>query len=292
MKNVICFYLVTFFMCANSYAQRSVECAYADSAPSVDGMENDPAWSSASVFITHDPIADIDINFQTVYSGDRIYFLIRYPDNDESRQHKNWHWDEEKDMYIFGPEREDTFVIKWNMGSVPVDLDVYGDDEYSADIWYWKSVRTDPAGYADDKNQIYSRTMLEKSNSIKTKSGSEMFLLRRGDSGTSAYTMDIKDSYAGDVLPSVIVGRPDGSRADIAASGQWKNGEWVIEFSRKLITGYPDDIQLDISGNYQFGLSRYEIAGRDKDDSIDEPFFGSGNIGETFILTFFRKTDL
>jgi hypothetical protein len=38
--------------------------------------------------------------------------------------------------------------------------------------------------------------------------------------------------------------------------------------------------------HYQFGISRYEIAGRAPDEHLEIPLFGAGELGETLELEF------
>ena len=52
------------------------------------------------------------------------------------------------------------------------------------------------------------------------------------------------------------------------------------------MTGHADDIQFDRNRRYQFGVSRFEIAGRRKNPKLDEPNFGAGEIAESLYLKF------
>ena len=45
-------------------------------------------------------------------------------------------------------------------------------------------------------------------------------------------------------------------------------------------------MQFNTELSYQFGVSRYEIAGRRAEKGIEEPLFGSGEVGERLTLTF------
>lgn len=56
---------------------------------------------------------------------------------------------------------------------------------------------------------------------------------------------------AGDRIPYIIFHPLDtkwgGSRDDIIGKGVWKDGRWTVEFARKLVTGYDDDIQFKVN---------------------------------------------
>ena len=56
-----------------------------------------------------------------------------------------------------------------------------------------------------------------------------------------------KDHYpVGTIMPSVMYrsNRFEGDRADVRARGQWKDGWWSLEMSRRLDTGSPHDVPI------------------------------------------------
>ncbi|MES9927262.1 MAG: ethylbenzene dehydrogenase-related protein [Candidatus Thiodiazotropha sp. 6PDIVS] len=252
--------------------------------PVIDGHTDDDAWSGAPPLLTRDAVADIDIELRACHDGENIYLLAVFPDSKENREHKPLIWNPLTELYDQGFQREDTLVLKWAISPQNTDLSLSASAPYKADIWYWKSVRTDPAGYADDKYQLYSAHKTERSMPLLSKNGTRFYFIRRGDSGTAAYRNQIQLDYAGDHEQAYIIEQPEGSRADIRAKGQWKQGVWQIEFARKLDTGHADDIAFQVGKSYQFGVSRYEIAGREPDTRLEVPLFGSGEIGERLLL--------
>ena len=252
----------------------------------IDGIEAEDAWKNVKAITTFDPIAEVEISIKSVYSGTKIYFLVSYLDKDESRLHRCWIWDKEKEMYIEGPTREDVFVFKWKLDNTTKDLSIYSDESYAADIWYWEAYRTDPEGFADDKIQRLFSYTTKNSYEITSKSGNKMYIQRQGDVGRSSYKSQIFIDYQGDMIHRYTVRQPQLSRADVRAKGVWKDGRWTIEFARALVTGNIDDINFHLlDRSYGFGVSRYEIAGRPRDDS-DQPLFGSGDITELLTLEF------
>ena len=257
-----------------------------DKAPTIDGVADEEIWARATALVTHDLLAEMDLTIKAVYAGDSIYFLASYPDADESRSHKTQVWVPDQDRYRIGVDREDTFVIKWSMEPGPVDLRVDADKPYKADIWFWKAHRTDPAGYADDKMHIYSPIEGSNSRTVLSKRGLRFFLDRPGDAGKSAYQTMVKTEHDADEVPFYLSRQPQGSRADVRAKGVWRDGVWTIEFARKLVTNNADDVQFDIEQAYQFGLSRYEIAGRDRNPKLEQPWYGAGEITGSQTLKF------
>lgn len=269
-----------------SVVAREVLCTPVDSAPVIDGSADDSAWRDATAIITHDKIADIPITMRTVYTSEKIFFLVSFPDPDESRTHKNWSWSRERTIYDVGNDREDLFIFKWNMNPETVDLSIYADNDYKADIWFWKACRTDPAGFADDKMHILEKTVTKNSTELTSKSGEKRYLVREGDSGTNSYEINLQAEFAGNTLPRYNIRQADGSRGDVRAKGRWRNGIWTLEFARSLQTGHADDLQFDPAASYLFGVSRYEIAGRKPNPGISQPLYGCGDVSEALTLSF------
>lgn len=271
---------------SHSFSEQTVVASKVVKSPDIDGSGDDPSWKKAPAVITHDKVADIDVTLKAVYTDNDIFFLVTFPDPNESRIHKTWIWDENQRMYRIGPDREDCFVFKWNMELKPKDLSISADVPYVADIWFWKACRTDPAGFADDKIQKLSSSKLLKARKLSGKSGKMLYLQRLGDEGAPAYKNTLYIEYNGDRLSHYINQTPKESRADIRAKGSWSAGKWTVEFGRKLNTGHEDDIQFFPGKIYQFGISRYEIAGRKPNQKLTQPLYGTGDISERLFLSF------
>ncbi|TYO98685.1 ethylbenzene dehydrogenase [Geothermobacter ehrlichii] len=266
-------------------AAQTVTAVTVDTAPVVDGRADDPAWRAAPEIKIHDQVADTDIRLKSVTCGDMIYFLVRFADDQPNELHKPWVWDSDLEAYMLGPQREDSFVFKWNLEDHPVDLSNFSDDNYRADVWYWKANRTNPAGYADDKHHVLSVKAAPKAKAITSKSGTQKFLQRLGDEGTSTTKKRILTRYEGDIQPQYQIRQPNGSRADVRAKGIWADGTWTIEFARKLQTGHADDVQFDKGGKYLFGVSIYGLYGKPVDKSKPH-LYGQGRISEPLTLVF------
>ena len=267
-------------------AEQNILAVHVQEGPLIDGLGSDPVWQNAPVFKTLDKNNELEINIQAVYTDKEIFFLVSFADPDESRTHKSWVWNEGREIYTVGTDREDTFVFKWSMESKAVDLSIYADEPYRADIWFWKACRTDGVGYADDKIHLLNNAEDRNATEIVSKSGQIMYLLRIGDEGNSAYEINLAGKYQEDIMPRYILKKPSGSRGDVRAKGTWKDGRWNIEFNRRLITGNTDDIQFVSGKTYLFGVSRYEIAGRKPNRKLSNPLYGTGDINETLWLKF------
>lgn len=252
--------------------------------PLIDGFGDDPAWQGIDAIITHADLANVDVEIKALRNDKMIFFLVQFPDKDESRTHKSLYWNKSTEMYDLGPDREDCFVFKWNMGADDADLSVYSHKGHGADIWFWKACRTDPSGFADDKKHILSIYETRKSKPIKSKTGNTLYLQRIADKGIAAYSRDIYIEYKGDVISEFMTRQPKGSRADIKAKGNWQKGKWTIEFQRALDTGYMDDVAFAVGGKYQFGIALSEIAGKPLDLNSNFPLYGADDVSENLYL--------
>ena len=143
-------------------------------APTIDGLETEDVWDNVTAVTTYDPIADLEIRIKSVYNDSTIFFLVSFPDEDESRTHRRWVWNKEQAIYEEGPDREDVFVFKWKLDDNTKDLSIYSDQSYEADVWLWKACRTDPQGFADDKIQRLFSYPAKDTFEVTSKSGKPM----------------------------------------------------------------------------------------------------------------------
>ncbi len=274
------------FIWHSAEADIGLKCIATSNLPVVDGKSDDDIWKNIEPISTRDSVAGIDYEIQCAYGKTQVFMLVKFPDADENRQHKRLSWKADEARYIVDTQREDTLVLKWNMEPFITDISISADEVYKADVWYWKSVRTDHAGFADDKLHIYSDQPLTKGSRVLSKLGRRFYLRRKSDDGRSAYKSRSPAGFEEQHLTGYEFREPQGSRADVRAKGQWSNGWWTIEFARDLKTGNADDVQLVTSRRYQFGVSRYEIAGRKPNPKLQVPLYGSGEIGENIFLVF------
>ncbi|MCP4339513.1 MAG: hypothetical protein GY799_11645 [Desulfobulbaceae bacterium] len=270
------------------FADQKVTSTYTITPPVLDGGGDDAAWKSAPTTTTKDSIAGISIEIQSVYTDTNIFMKVRFPDSSENRKHKVLEWDKANGLYRTGSLREDSFVFKWSMEPVPVNLSLQSGVEYRADVWFWKAFRTDPVEFADDKIHIYSSVKGKKSQDILLENGEIMFLSRTSDDGKSTYKSIAYEKYIGATVPRYEHRMPTGSRADVLAKGHWADGFWTIEFKRALETGHQDDIQFRTSSSILFGVSKFEIGGKAPNPNLEQPNYESGDITEMLELVFIK----
>ncbi|WP_243360768.1 ethylbenzene dehydrogenase-related protein [Fundidesulfovibrio terrae] len=249
-------------------------------------IPDDPAWKAAQPVSVLDVVANIEVVLRGLHDGQNVYIQASFPCPKPSTQHRVQRWDAGRRAYVDGPEREDAIILKWSMVSHDTGLTLHEDAPYVADEWYWKAHRSDHAGYADDKIQIYSVNPQPYAKPMLSRSGKVFYLNRKGDEGQEAAETILYPGYAGERVPKFRLVTPDGSRADIRAKGVWKDGRWTVSFARKLVTGNADDVAFSLDGAYPFGVSRFEIAGREPEPGVDQPLFGCGDVGEILELRF------
>ncbi|MGL1930752.1 MAG: ethylbenzene dehydrogenase-related protein [Desulfotalea sp.] len=272
--------LVILFHVTHTFADQTVISHKVEIEPVIDGIA-ELNWTYITPTTTFDPIANHEIMIKSVHTDKKIFFLVTFPDKDESRRHRAWHWNNKNKTYVQGNEREDIFLFKWAISEATTDLTLTSDTPYIADLWFWKARRTDPTYFADDKLQRLLYKKERKGLALTSKSGNVLFLRRQGDSGKSAYKTSLYTEYIGDVVTRYTLRQPLGSRADVKAKGIWDNGSWTIEFARKLNTGSKDDVDFsDFSRSYLFGLSRFELSGGVPEPEIEQPLYMAGEITE------------
>lgn len=287
LKVVSMLCLVGFFSASLVMAERDVPCKKVDVAPVLDGQIDD-AWADIKPISIDDSASGSKVLLRSVYTENRIHFLVQFPDPVNNFLHKPWLWNPTSNAYETGAHREDTFVFKWNMMDHDVNLSAFSDDDYTADVWYWKANRTNPAGYADDKRQVLGAQPMKKSTEVQSVSGKARHLARYSDAGKAPYTeLKSLNEKQGNLVDRYPVGKPEGSRADVQAKGIWNAGFWTIEFSRNLDTGHEDDVRLEPTrkDGYLFGVSIFSLYGKPHDPNSPN-YYGRGRISEPLRLKF------
>lgn len=213
--------------------------------PTVDGLSLDPAWQAAVPFSVdvQGPSGRLSVLASAVWSPDRIWVLLRWPDKSRDDVHRPWVWSKDEKAYVAGREVEDalslTFAREGRMGEC-----MLAGVEASTDLWTWRAGRTDASGHAEDATMTMSFKRLPRVNSYQTRNGRTVWIKEEPDGGSPPFQAQIVGAYAGERIPRYIPRTPSGSMADVAAKGSWKDGYWTVEFSRRLSTGDPVDAVL------------------------------------------------
>lgn len=161
---------------------------------------------------------------------------------------------------------------------------------YFLDLWHWRGDRGGPIGFADDQVVAESRDGDAGRSAWSTNWDSEKkqpkFMFDSAKAGYVALTWNdvLKGSFAqdslvhlhdgtmvpfdethswkeDDTLPRRVLRQPDGSRADISATGNWDKGYWTVTMSRAMDTGNPlDDKAFHEGGSYDVAVSIHRNA--------------------------------
>jgi hypothetical protein len=244
---------------------------------------------------------NIELKTKSVYTKDEILFRFEWPDKDKSMEKNAWKFgggkwnkikaNEDRLGLVFEINRIDKFATKGC--AVMCHNESKNEKEWyyavssqkeKADMWHWKSVRSNPVGYAEDGYVAFNATKEpEKGRKRDAGSGTKAKNNRTKDKSGPAYMQDPSKSASipgtllvaqaveiknatefedGDQIPGYMLqpGWKD-SFGDVKAKGAWQNGKWTLMMSRKLNTGYDDDIQFNTRKKYPFSLAVFDNSG-------------------------------
>lgn len=226
-------FLLLFLSSPSVMSMQGLYVSRTEESPKIDGNPKDICWKKSPVLrIPLTVEKDKIISVQACQDSNNLYILAYYQANTESRKHTCWHWDSINQIYRLGDEKEDSLTLIWTQKEYAAD---------KADIWIWRSARTDPAGFADD--YFSTQTLLTQPPCCYLNS----FPLNLfPDNGTNSWFSRYFSKFTGEEIPRFYHRTPAGSSSDVHARGNWNDGYWIIEFSRKLSTGHEDD--LDFAG--------------------------------------------
>lgn len=251
-----------------------------NAAPQLDGSADD--WkniASVDIPLTYlgKPEQRKTVTLKAGVFGDEVFFYTEWDDSSEDILHKPHVWDEAKQKYVEGSQREDRFALEFAM-SGDYDANWFSGKEFNADMWNWKAARTNPVGITHDKMTIVSKQAMRESYKATLPDGSVLYIQRPTDLGGEPYETKRYFKKQQELMVKYVPLEklPEGVD-DVKAKGVWKAGKWHLEQSRKLNTHHADDV-LFTSGVSIKGA----IAVFDHDDS--EHHFTSDTL--TFTFTF------
>ena len=134
-------------------AQPTLKAVRTSQPPKLDGNPDDPTWKRAPE-LKLDAVGrggqaegqSITVVLKAVYDADHVYFLLRWQDATKDATHKSYVWNEERNAYVPGPDREDNAAISFPIrGKFTADM-LSGEDELW-DVWHWKAGRGNPVGW-------------------------------------------------------------------------------------------------------------------------------------------------
>jgi len=237
-------------------------------APKLDGQDSD--WRDvAGNTIKLSPIqAKSTLGHREVllkaghYQG-QVFFYLKWPDKTQNIIHKPYMWNEKKQRYVKGPQREDRLALQFEI-SGEYSTDWANAMDFEADMWHWKSSRSNPLELAHDKKTTLSKNKLLRAASIPSADGSKRYVRRVSDTGTPIYRNLRYGTKEQEIMPKYqLHAKPEGSIADVKAKGVWKDGYWQLELRRKLDTGHNDDVKFVLGQSVRGGISVFDASEND-----------------------------
>jgi hypothetical protein len=243
-----------------------------EAEPIVDGLFSDAAWLGAErfTFEVRGASGKIPVSAWAVWSPERIWVMLRWPDRSKDDVHRPWVWSREARAHVAGREVEDALSLSFAREGRLGECMLSGREAVS-DLWTWRAARTDPSGFAEDATLTLSLKPLARAASYPARSGGVVFVQETADAGVGPWEAKPAGEHAGDRVPSFATRIPSGSAGDVAAKASWKDGFWLVEFSRRLSTGDPADLALSASREAYLSLAIFN-AREGADHSTSQEF--------------------
>lgn len=232
-----------------------------------------------------------DVIIQAVYTDSDIVFLFKWKDASKSVTKGAWQFDGEKWSHLKGDEDRISLLFEINRinnyatkgcavtchGPAGAPMKEFKFATASAaekgDLWHWKAARTDPYKAADDgwltaagektgrkddaggggdaRNETADKSKPQLMQDPSRSPSSPGFLLFE----EAVKIPDDTIFKSGDVIPYRLPKKPDGSRSDVKALGQYADGGWTVMLYRKLNTGHDDDVVFNPRKEYSFAIA-------------------------------------
>ncbi len=245
------------FTATSAAAEQVLQAAAIDQAITLDGDVAD--WANVAAITV--PLAGrgkVDsVQLKAAVHDGMVYILAVWDDSSEDIIHKPFKWNEASQAYKKMKKMEDRLALTFKMSGDFTNNKI-GGSAFTADVWHWKASRSNPAGIAHDKWWKTSTEPFEKAKEFKTPDGGKVYMRRMSDAGDRLYKPVKYDSKQDDVMPRYEVNmNAQGSIADIAAKGVWRNGRWYLELARKLDTGHDDDAVIPANGIIEMAVAAF-----------------------------------
>jgi hypothetical protein len=256
----------------------TIEVGKGSSAPKIDGLSNDPVWTSVKA---HTIPVDIpkrilepedSAELKVVHDGTSVYFLLKWRDKTKSVQHKPYKWSKSRRSYEESEDLEDAAYFSFEKEG-PFNVNMRAGIEAVWDAWYWQAAQTNPVGYAKDDTHHYTKKKPKrKARFIRLDTGKYGYIRRAMDEGNPIVTKSLPPARRkGTTVAQYKTQKPDGSGADVRAKGVWRSGWWTVEWSRKLDTGHSDDTAFVVGKGYGFAIGVSREA-EDEDHLVSLPY--------------------
>lgn len=245
--------LVGVFSTTPLHADTTIPVVKLTQSPVIDGLATEwgeDHWTSIPLLpaVKEDQknkTGKLNVDLKMGITEDRLFIVARWPDNEANVDYRPWKWRGKK--YKQSKKRDDMFAIRFDMGGDYYEC-MFSKKDYKVDLWQWSAGRSNTSNLAEDYVHIISTKPLEKSAEYDLPEGGIVYIQKIRDAGDRIYTINKpknKRKQQGKTVPGIkIIGGGSGSLIDVSAKGTWKEGFWTLELSRKLNTGYADDVSF------------------------------------------------
>jgi hypothetical protein len=241
------------------------------------------------------------VKVRSVYTKDEVFFLFKWHDYNKSMDKNAWKFTGGKWNKI--KANEDRLGVVWEINRIdkfatkgctvlchnePKNSEEWfyatSSPKEKADLWHWKSVRSNPVGFTEDGYVIANPSKKpEEGRKRDADSGTKAKSNKTKDKTKPAYmqapsrapsipgsllvkeAVEITDHSAfkeGDKIPGYMLNTGwKGSFGDIRTQGVWENGKWTVMMQRKLKTGNDDDAQFNTRKTYPFAIAVFDNSG-------------------------------
>ena len=236
-------------------------------AATLDGVIT-PGEYTSTPLVTQPPT---NVTLYAMDDGENFYLAATWADATESIGKKQWSFDgatwsqsfdEDRIGFIFDMGLNDPEGVNCQtMCHTPL---MHTSNGY-VDVWHWKSHRSNPMGFVDDKRWETDDRHSDPGTSTYSDNDDDgagnpsfmatndpganvIFLVNDAAAQTAfdpygvltpAHTVDVAIPFdlgatfnTGDVIPGYVLRIPDGDRGNVMSAGKWDNGVWTVEFKR------------------------------------------------------------
>jgi hypothetical protein len=224
---------------------------------------------------TLDPLTTArNVELRAMADGQYLYLAATWPDDSNNTNKGTWEFDGA--TWTKGSGDEDRIMFIWDIGlsgndGASCQAFCHGSQMHTnegfVDVWHWKSARTNPVGFLDDK---YWDTIDRQSDSgtktyVDNTDGAQPTHMASGDPNANvdflaidaaalaafdpfqaiaahtvaeAVVFDANAGFtAGATIPFYLLRSAAGDRGSVETAGKWDNGVWTVEFRKPYAAG-------------------------------------------------------
>ena len=115
MKYIIALLLLALPLPAERVLVPKIVYTSPDTDLSAGALTFESPWVTAPTLNVRRKGFESKVKIKSLIFEEYIYFQIKWQDKAPNNFHKPWKWDGRRRIYIVGPEREDSLIIRWEI---------------------------------------------------------------------------------------------------------------------------------------------------------------------------------